>query len=354
MPQVSKTLQPVCFSWSSSPVQGASLLQPKGVVREKTFVLDQASQAPNRRGGESMRAVIFWMVAIGVVIGGLAEDSPVLGPFSGVVGADGTISLELKVDFVKRVTGRVTTDVPGATLAGVPFQLLLEGRPGLTQILGVGNIVAVWLGLQGYDWERVLFTIVWDGGNVLHLGEVRVFPAVPIPCPPGEKEVFMIVGLVEDYVIFLIGECASEVVFNPIAAIKNAKRVHELPEEPGKRCTRVVVEKREKNKVILTFYHSDGKVWVTERTVELKEEQQALPEKAKHCEYFILKGKDGKMFVYHWYQPDDKQPGRWWRCGEYKPLEEKKEPEVKPPEGILPPPPGEEPPPGELPPPPGE
>lgn len=226
----------------------------------------------------------------------------------------------------------------GVELTALPVRLLFESRPEILQILGIGNIGALWVSADGYDWERVpRYAINWTAsGASIELGSVVVTPKVSIRC----QDITMgikLCGETGEYVHFITGTCTAELSyeFDPITGLRLANKVLELPPDVPQADRWVVVEKVERDQVTQTYYHSGGKVWVEKEKVVFKR-VPSLPTSAQHCEHFIVKDAGGKDYLYHWWQPDPSMPGTWRNLGEWKQAEAKPSEEGPPDEGGTP------------------
>lgn len=243
--------------------------------------------------------------------------------FAGTTDDVGRFTCTVNFASITKVTGSLT-EVLG-DLAALPVRLLFESRPEVLQILGIGNIGALWVSADGYDWERVpKLSINWTAsGASIELGSVVVTPKVSIRCQDITQGI-KLYGETGEYVHFVTGTCTAELSyeFDPITGLRLATKVPELPREVPRACRWVVVEKVERGQVTQTYYHSDGKVWVEKDKVVFKR-AGSLPASAQHCEHFLVKGAGGKEHMYHWWQPDPTRPGQWRSLGEWKPVEAK-------------------------------
>ncbi|MBC7170545.1 hypothetical protein H5T54_06430 [Candidatus Bipolaricaulota bacterium] len=227
------------------------------------------------------------------------------------------------VDFasITKVTGSLKEDTE--VLAAVPLKLMFESRPEVLQILGIGNIGALWVSADGFDWERVpRYTVDWTASGVsIDLGTVVVTPKVSIRCEDITQGI-KLYGETGEYVHFVTGTCTAELwyEFDPIIGLRLANKVLELPRQVRPAGTWIVVEKLEKGQVTQTYYQSDGRVWVEKERIVFQR-ASSLPALANHCEHFLVKGAGGKEYMYHWWQPDPSLPGRWRSLGEWKPVE---------------------------------
>jgi len=224
---------------------------------------------------------------------------------------------------ITKVTGSLS-EVLG-NLAALPVRLLFESRPEILQILGIGNVGALWVQAEGHEWERVpQFSVEWSQtGLSIQLGSVVVTPKVSIRCQDITLGIKLF-GETGEYVHFIEGTCTAELSyeFDPITGLRLANKVLELPREVPRACTWVVVEKVERGQVIQTYYHSDGKAWVEEERVVFQR-LPSLPATGQHCDHVIVKGPDGKDYMYHWWQPDPSVPGRWRSLGEWNQVQVK-------------------------------
>lgn len=253
--------------------------------------------------------------------------------FAGTTSQDARFSCTLDFVGITKVVGSLSA-WEGVELTALPVRLLFESRPEILQILGVGNIGALWVSADGYDWERVpRYTINWTAsGASIELGSVVITPKVSIRCQDITMGIKLF-GETGEYVHFITGTCTAELSyeFDPITGLRLASKVLELPPDVPRACRWVVVEKVERDQVTQTYYHSDGKVWVEKEKVVFKR-VSSLPASGQHCEHFLVKGTDGKDHMYHWWQPDPAKPGQWRRLGEWKPVETKVEPSEEKPE----------------------
>ncbi|MBC7219889.1 hypothetical protein H5T55_00125 [Candidatus Bipolaricaulota bacterium] len=245
--------------------------------------------------------------------------------FAGRTDDEGKFTCTVNFANILKVTGSLSD--PLGEIGAVSLKLLFESRPEILAILGIGNVGALWVSADGFDWERVpRYTIDWTGSGVsIDLGSVVVTPKVSIRCQDITQGI-KLYGETGEYVHFVTGTCTAELwyEFDPIAGLRLANKVPELPREVPRACRWVVVEKVEPGQVTQTYYHSDGKVWVEKERVVFKR-VPSLPPSAQHCEHFLVKGAGGKEYMYHWWQPDPSVPGRWRSLGEWKPVETKVE-----------------------------
>lgn len=150
-----------------------------------------------------------------------------------------------------KVTGSLS-EVLG-DLAALPVRLLFESRPEILQILGIGNVGALWVQAEGNEWERVpRFSVEWTRTGVsIEMGSVVVTPKVSIRCQDITQGI-KLYGETGEYVHFVTGTCTAELSyeFDPITGLRLANKVPELPREVPRACTWVVVEKVERGQVI--------------------------------------------------------------------------------------------------------
>lgn len=234
--------------------------------------------------------------------------------------------LTVKCEFLgTTIEGLARGEVFGEVLRNVPKRVLLEPRPGIAEILGLGNIGAVWVGLYGYEWTRVTgFGLNWTAtGASIDLGEVALRPKLTVACEVTHREVMIIGEAADQHLALVYGTCTAELTFefDPIKGLFHAKRVTQLPARVGPYCTWVVVEKADRDQVTQTTYHSDGRVWI-EWKKEVMRRVPSLPATAEDRQRFIVKGAGGKEYVYRWFQPDPGQPGEWIYSHEWTPVKE--------------------------------
>lgn len=243
--------------------------------------------------------------------------------FAGTTDDAGKFTCTVDFASITKVTGSLSEAL--GDLAALPVRLLFESRPEILQILGIGNVGALWVSADGFDWERVpRYTIEWTrSGASIELGSVVVTPKVSIRCQDITQGIKLF-GETGEYVHFVTGTCTAELLyeFDPITGLRLANKVPELPRTVPKACTWVVVEKVERGQVIQTYYHSDGKVWVEKEKIVFQR-VSSLPASAQHCEHFLVRGAGGKEYMYHWWQPDPTKPGQWRSLGEWKQVEVK-------------------------------
>jgi len=231
-----------------------------------------------------------------------------------------------------RVEG-LAEDAFGEVLRNVPTQILLEPRPGIAEILGLGNIGAVWVGLYGYEWKRVTTSGFNEirgtaSGVAIDLGAVKLRPKLTWRCDLPDKEVMIVGEAGDQHVTLVSGTCTAELTFefDPTQWLQHAKRVTQLPTTPGRWCTWVVVEKADRDQVTRTTYHSDGRVWI-EKDREVIPRVPSLPPTAQHGQQFIVKGAGGKEYLYMWLQVDPDRPGEWQYLYPWSAPQEDKPPE---------------------------
>ncbi|MEW6217041.1 MAG: hypothetical protein AB1543_05115 [Candidatus Bipolaricaulota bacterium] len=234
--------------------------------------------------------------------------------------------LTVKCDFLgTTIEGLARGEIFGDVLRNVPTQVLLEPRPGIAEIQGLGNIGAVWVGLYGYEWTRVTgFGLNWTAtGASIDLGEVALRPKLTVACEITHREVLILGEAGDQHLALVYGTCTAELTFefDPIKGLFHAKRVTQLPARVGPFCTWVVVEKADRDQVAQTTYHSDGRVWI-EWSKEVMRRVPSLPATAEHRQRFIVKGAGGKEYVYWWYEPDPSLPGKWIYSHEWTPVKE--------------------------------
>ncbi|QAA77319.1 MAG: hypothetical protein BIP78_1553 [Candidatus Bipolaricaulis sibiricus] len=241
--------------------------------------------------------------------------------FAGTTDEDAKFRCTVNFANISKVPGSLT-DAMGV-LAAVPLKLMFESRPEVLQILGIGNVGALWVSADGFDWERVpRYTVDWTAsGAAIDLGTVVVTPKVSIKCEDITQGIKLF-GETGEYVHFVTGTCTAELryEFEPTAGLRLATKVFELPRQVPPAGTWIVVEKVEKGQVTQTYHQSDGKVWAEKEKIVFQR-ASSLPASAQHCDHFIVKGAGGKDYMYHWWQPDPNQPGRWRSLGEWKPVE---------------------------------
>lgn len=243
--------------------------------------------------------------------------------FAGTTDDDARFSITVNFANILEVSGSLMDSL--GPLSAVSVRAIFESRPDVLEILGIGNVGAIWVHADGYDWERIThYTLDWTRSGVsIELGSVVVTPKVSIRCENITAGI-KLHGETGEYVLFTQGTCTAEMwyEFEPIGGLRGATKVPELPREVPRACRWVVVEKEERGQVTQTYYHSDGKVWVEKEKVVFKR-APSLPTSAQHCEHFLVKGAGGKDYMYHWWQPDPTQPGQWRSLGEWKQVEVK-------------------------------
>jgi len=243
--------------------------------------------------------------------------------FAGTTDDDARFSITVDFANILKVSGSLMDSL--GPLSAVSVRAIFESRPDVLEILGIGNVGAIWVHADGYDWERIThYTLDWTRSGVsIELGSVVVTPKVSICCGDIAAGI-KLHGETGEYVLFTEGTCTAEMwyEFEPIGGLRSATKVPELPRDVPRACRWVVVETVERGQVTQTYYHSDGKVWVEKEKIVLKR-PDALPASARHCDHFIVKGAGGKEYMYHWWQPDPTKPGKWRSLGEWKPVEVK-------------------------------
>lgn len=256
--------------------------------------------------------------------------------FAGTTDHEGKFTCTVNFASITTVSGSLS-EVLG-DLAALPVRLLFESRPEILQILGIGNVGALWVQAEGHEWERVpRFSVEWTRSGVsIQLGSVVVTPKMRIRCEDITQGI-KLYGETGQYVHFVTGTCTAELwyEFDPITGLRLAKKFPELPREVPRACTWVVVEKVERDQVVQTYYHSDGKVWVEKERIVFQR-VSSLPASAQHCQHFLVRGTGGKEYMYHYWQPDPSLPGHWRSLGEWKPVEVKTIEEGPPDEGGTP------------------
>ncbi|HPD07080.1 MAG TPA: hypothetical protein PLC08_04335, partial [Candidatus Bipolaricaulis sp.] len=102
--------------------------------------------------------------------------------FAGTTDDAGKFTCTVDFASITKVTGSLSEAL--GDLAALPVRLLFESRPEILQILGIGNVGALWVSADGFDWERVpRYTIEWTrSGASIELGSVVVTPKVSIRC----------------------------------------------------------------------------------------------------------------------------------------------------------------------------
>jgi hypothetical protein len=261
--------------------------------------------------------LIVWCLA------GSAQFGPgIVGPFTGTSDRGGGFVVDTPLNW--RVKGELA-DVVGKPLPGVTVAIFLEPRAGLAEIVGIGNVEAIWVVVEGFDPARVSeFSIIGGVKPVFDVGRVTARDA-PL-CDEGTWEVR------------IIKDDCSEVIFDTRQCTKGrwgwwsrsrARKGEELPEEMPKACTwfvvvTVVTEDKDKRFLNYEFYHSDGKTWQKRVTLKMQI-VSARPATGETCQYVVVARGDGYWFLYHC-----KRPGEWTLLGEWHRPEPATAPEPEP------------------------
>ncbi len=113
--------------------------------------------------------------------------------FAGTTDAAGRFSITVNSANVLKTSGSLIDSL--GPLSAVSVRAIFESRPEVLEILGIGNIGALWVHADGYDWERIThYTLDWTASGVsIELGSVVVAPKVSIrradQAPRGERRV---------------------------------------------------------------------------------------------------------------------------------------------------------------------
>lgn len=245
----------------------------------------------------------------------------------------GRFAIECHVQYVREVTGSVRELLMGEVCQHLPLAVYLEPHPGVPELMGLGQVGAVWVGFENYEWTRVTgFERNWSAsGASIDLGQIAVIPKLSVSCEEVVKDVWIVGEAADQHYTFVLATCTAELTFelDPTVGLRHAKRMTKLPDWVGKACTWIVVEEVEPHQVVMTTYHSDGRVWM-ERDKEVMKRLRALPTTGELGQAVIVRGAGGKEHVYRWWQGDDETPGRWMHVCEWVPPQEPSPPERDP------------------------
>ncbi|MCX7750776.1 MAG: hypothetical protein N2320_04445 [Candidatus Bipolaricaulota bacterium] len=187
---------------------------------------------------------------------GWAQVGPgVLGPFAGTL--DGAKRFAVDTPLGWRIAGKFQNHEDNVP-PGTRLEIFLEPRPGISEIVGIGNVGAIWVVLPGLDPVRLTgFSIVTEPRLGFDLGEFTA-PAPP-PCTDCTSQVRI---LADDgsLVQFWHRHCSGG-RWGPWGLLR-AGRGTALPAEVGTECTWFVLLTEDKDKLTYAFFHSDGRAWI--------------------------------------------------------------------------------------------
>ncbi len=249
-----------------------------------------------------------------------------LGPSAqAVTDSQGWFFAELVDPFPLGVRGQLGGP-RGDPLAGFEVTVVLEPRAGIPQILGIGNVAALWLVVTGYDPARIAgFTIVTGPRLVLEIGSVALAPSPA--CATGAYE-FQLTKDEEDRVAFRYRYCDGGTWGSWVLSARWATKHASPPEKADKLCTWIVVTSVEAGRMSYTFYHSDGEKWDNRGTVVIQvvthTSSPCIP-----CSYVHVEPMDWLHITYHC-----DTTGKWVEIGRWE--TPAPEPEPGPPVIIIP------------------
>lgn len=265
--------------------------------------------------------VAAWLIGSGLL--GWAQVGPgVLGPFRGTLDAAKSFAVDTPPGW--RVVGKFVNH-EDKVLPGTPVEIYLEPRPGLAEIVGIGNVEAIWVVIPGLDPVRIsLFSIVTEPGLGFDLGSFTA-PVAP-PCTDCTAQTRI---LADDgaTVQFWYRHCRGG-GWGPWQLLR-APRGPALPGTEAPACTWFALLTEERGQLTYTFYHSDGKGWV-ERTALAIPLVRVRPVGCEACQYVAVDEGGAHRTLYHC-----ERPGAWKLLGEWGRPEPPPPPRPKPP----PPPP---------------
>jgi len=246
------------------------------------------------------------------------EDGPQGPPLSGLgptaiaaTDAQGRFFAEFTEPFPLGVSGQVN-DAQGEPLAATEVTVVLEPRPGIPVILGIGHIGAIWLAVGGTEPVRIAGFSIGSGragwaGTFLEVGTVAFSERET--CTPCTYR-FRIRMDDKTSLSFHHEHCGPDGTWGP-PVMGSATKLDALPEKADKACTWIVVATSEARRVIYSFYHSDGTTWQSKGAVEIAV-VAVRPAACKICTYVQVKPSEGLFITYHC-DPTGKwvQIGRW-------------------------------------------
>lgn len=268
--------------------------------------------------------LVCCLVLGGAMWGQETEITPLseLGP-SKIVATDdqGRFFAEFTEPFPLGVSGQLI-DPQGKPLAGVEVMVVLEPRPGIPNILGIGHIGAVWLEVDGYDPSRIAGCAMITGLQpVLEIGSVALLTS---PACVSCSYQFMLTADEEGRIGFRYRHCTDGRWGNWVLFTRWVTKHGSLPAKIDEACTWIVVAVSEARKLSYNFYHSDGEKWVNRGAVAVQiVRQTASP--CTHCSYVRVERVDGLHIMYHC-----DRTGKWVEIGRWQTLELEPEPDPDP------------------------
>lgn len=244
-------------------------------------------------------ACLVFSLALGVGTWAQGDGGPPLrelGAFRiAATDAQGRFFAEFTEPFPLGVSGE-RTDPQGRPLAGIEVMIVLEPRPSIPSILGIGHIGSVWLEGDGYDPSRVAgFTIATGPRPVLEIGSIALssWPT----CATCTYQ-FMLTRDEEDRVGFRDQHCTDGRWGNWALVTRWTTKHASLPEKADKASTWIVVATSEPQRAIYSFYQSDGATWENTGSVEIAL-ATVRPATCKTGTYIQVEPSEGLFITYH-------------------------------------------------------
>lgn len=244
----------------------------------------------------------------------------VLGPFVGTLDAGRRFALDTPLTW--RVTGELA-DWKEVVPPGARVEIYLEPRPGLAEIVGIGNVEAIWVVIPGLDPVRITgFSIVFEPRVGFDLGPFTA-PA-SVPCTDCTSQIWVI-GDDGSIVQFWYRHCSG----GRWGAwqLLRAGRGGSLPAEGAPECTWFALVTETKGQLSYALYHSNGRTW-TERATLAIAVVAVRPVGCEVCQYVVVDEGGAHRTLYHC-----ERPGVWKLIGEWG------RPEPPPVRRVPPPPP---------------
>lgn len=271
-----------------------------------------------RREVKGMKRLWLGLLLLGWTAGWAQVGPGVLGPFRGTLDAAKNFAADTPLAW--RVVGKFLNwddKVP----PGTPVEIYLEPRPGLSEIVGIGNVEAIWVLVPGLDPVRLTqFAIVTEPRLGFDLGSFTA-PA-PALCTDSTAQI-RIVADDGSVLRFWYRHCSGG-QWGPWQLLRGSRGAA-LPGTVAPECAWFVLLTEEKGQLVYAFYHSDGKAWVEKGTLVIPL-VLVRPVSCEVCGCVAVDEGGARRTLYHC-----ERPGGWKLIGQWGELPPTPRPKPPPP-----------------------